>query len=179
MRCCSTRVHRIRCWMNMAVLVSNTQSECLTSGRRYPAVYCFDRHNEIWKIFNKSFIQLEAPPCKKTFPPACFSSAHLVHNFLFFIDLVRVLCYLGPSVISQAFHHTTALFWRGSFFCVPVWRRQVVGPLGLFQLCQSHTLQDNHVAASHQLRVRGESAIAGALSSLCRFTCVDLRVCLA
>lgn len=87
MRCCSTRVHRIRCWMNMAVLISNTQSECLTSGRRYPAVYCFDRHNEIWKM--------EVPPphlCKNTSPP--------LHVFLLLTSSIISFSLLISSVSS-------------------------------------------------------------------------------
>lgn len=94
MRCCSTRVHRIRCWMNMAVLISNTQSECLTSGRRYPAAYCFDRHNEIWKIFNKSLIQLEAPPI----PPAKTHSP--LHVFLLLTSSIISFSLLISSVSS-------------------------------------------------------------------------------
>lgn len=76
-----------------------------------------------------------------------YSSAHLIHNFPFCIDLCRFLCYSDSPVICQPSHQTRALIQRASFSCLPVLRRQVVGPLGLFQICQSHTLQDNQTAS--------------------------------
>lgn len=88
-------------------------------------------------------------------------SAHLIHNFPFCIDLCCFLCYSDSSVICQPFHQTRPLIQRASFSCLPVLRRQVVGSLGLFQICQSNTLQNNQ-KASYLSTVRDNSPEARA-----------------
>lgn len=82
------------------------------------------------------------------------SVTHLIQLAPFWTDLRRLpgLCQadLDPPLVCQAFAQTGPVIQRAaSLLHLLVLKGQAAGLLSLFQVCESHTLQDIHHAASH------------------------------
>lgn len=99
--------------------------------------------------------------------PVYISLADLIQFAPFRTDLACFcgLCQADPAspVICQASPHTWPLIQGASVLRPSVLRRQAVGLPGLFQICQSHTLQDIHTASA----VKHNPVTAGPLYAFC------------